>query len=133
RKEWLERLFDADGSCPRSTAAMGRREGLVQIEMDDVEVHLSRGRAAQDRVEVGAVVIEEAARVVDDLRDVEDVFFENPKGVRIRQHEGERLRSRGRLEGCEVDAYVLRGNLDEIEPEHSRRGGVRAVCGVGDN
>src|SRR5207247_3374218 len=61
RKEWLERLFDADGSGPRAPAAMGRREGLVQIEMDDVEVHFPRGCAAQDRVEVRAVVIEEAA------------------------------------------------------------------------
>src|SRR5256886_13388839 len=101
--------------------------------MDDVEIHFSRRRPAENRVEVRAVVVQETARVVDDLRDVQDVLFENSESVGIRQHEGERLRTRGRLERLEVDASVLRGNLDQIEPEHYRLRGIRAVCGVGDD
>src|SRR5207244_6644094 len=59
RQERLEWFLHADGSGPRSAAAMWRREGLVQIEMDDVEVHLAGRGAAQDRVEVRPVVVEQ--------------------------------------------------------------------------
>src|SRR5206468_761400 len=56
REERLEWFPDADGPGPRSSAAVGRREGLVQVEVDDVEIHFARRRAAQDGVEVRAVV-----------------------------------------------------------------------------
>src|SRR5207245_9761005 len=52
RQERLERFLHADGSGARSASAMGRREGLVQIEMDDIEVHVAGRGAAEDRVEV---------------------------------------------------------------------------------
>src|SRR5437879_12804647 len=109
---------------------MGRREGLVQIEMDDVEVHLAGRGAAQDRVEVRAVVVEQAARVVHDLGDVQDVFFKDPKGVRIRQHEGERLRTGGGLARFQVDPTIFRRDLDQVEYEHPGRRWVRTVRGV---
>ena len=105
---------------------MWRREGLVQIEMDDVEVHLAGRGAAQDRVEVRPVVVEQAARVVHELGDVQNVFFEDPKGVRIRQHEGERLRTGRGLERFQVDPTIFRRNLDQVESEHPGGGGVRA-------
>src|SRR5207244_13571651 len=111
RQERLEWFLHADGSGPRSAAAMWRREGLVQIEMDDVEVHLAGRGAAQDRVEVRPVVVEQAARVVHELGDVQNVFFEDPKGVRIRQHEGERLRTGGGLERFQVDPTIFRRDL----------------------
>src|SRR2546428_822545 len=98
REERLEGLFHADGAGPGTPASVGRRERLVEIEMDDVEVHLPGGRAAQDRVEVRAVVVEEAAGIVDDLSNLEHVLLEDPEGVRVREHERERLIARGRLE-----------------------------------
>src|SRR5437879_12736034 len=41
RQERLEWYLHADGSGSRAAAAMGRREGLVQIEMVHAEVRLA--------------------------------------------------------------------------------------------
>src|SRR6266581_585828 len=71
--------------------------------------------------------------VVHDLRDVQDMFLEDSERVRIRQHEGERLRTGGGRERLQVDPTIFRRNLDQVESEHPGRGGVRAVCRVGND
>src|SRR3954471_2000609 len=48
-------IRDGDGPRPRPAAAVRLREGLVQVEVDDVEAHVAGPRDAHDRVEVGAV------------------------------------------------------------------------------
>ena len=76
-----------DRAGSRSAAAVGGGEGLVQVEVDDVEAHVARADNAEDRVQVGAVVVEEPAGVVDHLGDLDDVFFEQAEGVRVREHD----------------------------------------------
>src|SRR5207253_3734032 len=66
RQERFERLPDTDRTRTGTAPAVGRREGLVEVEVDDVEVHPAGGRPAEDRVEVRAVVVQEAARGMDD-------------------------------------------------------------------
>src|SRR5437762_14275708 len=73
RQERLERLPDADRTRTGTAPAVGRRDGLVEAEVDDVEVHLARGRPPEDRVEVRAVVVQEAARGVEGAGDLEEV------------------------------------------------------------
>src|SRR5713226_9727235 len=89
RKERFQGFLDADGTGTRATSSVRSREGLMEVEVHDVEVHLSGGRATEDRVEVRPVVIEEAARVVDDLGDLEHMVLEDPERVGIREHERE--------------------------------------------
>src|SRR5207247_8905684 len=99
-------VSNAGRARPRTSAGMGGREGLGQVEVDDVQIYFARRRAAQDGVEVRAVVVQEATRVVHDLRNVQDMLFEDPEGVRIRQHEGECLRTGRGLARVQIDASV---------------------------
>ena len=66
RQERQQALADADRARARTAAAVRRRERLVQVHVDDVEAHVARAHLAEDRVEVGAVVVQQPARLVHD-------------------------------------------------------------------
>ena len=63
-QERHEPLDDAHRSGPRPSPAVGRRERLVGVDVHDVETHVPRPAPAHDRVQVRAVVVDEAADVV---------------------------------------------------------------------
>ena len=63
------------------------REGLVQIEVHDIEAHVAGPRDADQRVEVRTVVVEERTGVVRQLRDLQDVLLEDSERVRVGQHD----------------------------------------------
>ena len=56
---------------------MRRGEGLVQVHVDRVEAHVAGTDLAQDRVEVGAVVVQQAAGVVHQRGDFDDPALED--------------------------------------------------------
>ena len=66
---------------------MGDRKGLVEVHVDDVEPHVPWPGDAEDRIEVGAVVVREGRRVVDRLSQFGDVLLEQAEGVRVGQHD----------------------------------------------
>ena len=112
----------------RTAAAVRRREGLVQVHVDDIEAHVTRAHLAEDGVEVGAVVVQQAARIVDDLRHFLDAALEHAAGGRIGQHDARGVRTHGRLERLDVDvAFVVDGNLLHHAAAHGGGGGVGAV------
>ena len=55
--------------------------------MDDVEAHVAGPGDPEDRVEVGPVVVKEPTHFVDRRGQVGDVFFEQPEGVRVGEHD----------------------------------------------
>ena len=61
REERDERLGHADGTGARPSPAVRGRERLVGVDVHDVEPHVARPAAAEDRVQVRAVVVDEAA------------------------------------------------------------------------
>jgi hypothetical protein len=63
------------------------REGLVQVDVDDVEAHVPGPRDPAHGVQVRAVVVQKRSGFVEDLRDLLDVLVEEPECGRIRQHE----------------------------------------------
>ena len=67
RKERDERVADPDGSRARAAAAVGRREGLVQVDVHDIDAEIRRPHAADDSVEIGAVAVEIGAHRVHGL------------------------------------------------------------------
>ena len=71
----------------RSAAAMRGRERLVQVDVHRIDAEIARPRLADDRVEVCAVAVEIGACVMHRLGDPDDLPFEQPAGVRIRQHD----------------------------------------------
>src|SRR3954447_14717985 len=72
RQERQQARSDADRARTRASAAVRRRKRLMQIDMDDVKAHVAWPHLAENRVEIGAVVVQEATGVVHDLADVED-------------------------------------------------------------
>ena len=122
----------ATGPAAGPAAAVRLRERLVQVEVDDVEAHVAGPRAADDRVQVRAVVVEERAGVVEDPRHLLDPLVEEPERRRVRQHQPRRplVHLRAQVVEVEVAARVGR-DLLELVAGHRHARGVRAVRGVG--
>ena len=122
-----------DRADARAAAAVRDAEGLVQVEVRDVAAELARLGVAEQRVEVGAVDVDLAAVVVDDLAQVGDGVLVGAVRRRVGHHD------RGQVVGVrlalgaqvvEVDRPVV-GGLDHHHPHagHHRRRGVGAVRG----
>ena len=127
-----QKVLAADRARTGATAAMRRGEGLVQVRVDAVEAHVARADDAHDGVEVRAVVVAQSARVVDDLRDLEDVLVENADRVRIREHQSRRVGTDGGAQRVEIDAAIRAGgDVHHLIAAHGGGGGVRSVGGVG--
>src|ERR671931_472569 len=71
-----EPLGDPDRPRPRPSPTVGGGEGLVGVDVDDVEPHVARPAPAEDRVEVRPVVVHESADPMDHLGDRLDVLLE---------------------------------------------------------
>jgi len=110
------------------------RERLVDVVVHHVEPHVAGATAAEQGVEVRAVVVEESARVVHDVGDLRDVALEEPDRVRVGQHERGGVVADGRLKRLDVDSPVVAGwEFDHVVAR--QRGGreVRPVRGGGDH
>ena len=59
----------------------------MEVDVDDVEPHVAGPRVAHDRVQVGAVVVQGAARVADHPGDLGDVLVEQAERVRVGEHQ----------------------------------------------
>jgi len=53
----------------------------------DVDAHVSRAGDALDRIHVGAVEVDEAAALMNDLAHLGDVLLEETERARIRDHQ----------------------------------------------
>ncbi len=112
-------------------AAVGLGEGLVEVEVDDVEAHVAGPRDPHHRVEVRAVVVERGADAVDDVGDLLDVRVEHAERVRVGEHQAGDALVGLRAQVVEVDAAVVVGReLDHLEARHRDRRRVGAVRGV---
>ena len=87
RQERRQRVADHDGAGAGTAAAVRRAERLVRVEVDDVEAHVAGPADAEHRVGVGAVVVEQAAGLVDQAGDLDDVLVEQAEGVGVGEHE----------------------------------------------
>jgi hypothetical protein len=132
RQEGLDPLGDRDRPRPRAAAAVRLAEGLVQVDVDDVEAHVAGPRVAHHRVEVGAVVVEGAARLVDQPGDLGDVLVEDAERVGVGQHQAGDVVVDLRPQVVHLDpAALVGGDLDDLVAGHRHRGGVGPVRGVG--
>ena len=131
RQERHQVLADADRADAGAAAAVRDAEGLVQVEVADVGAEPARLGQPDHRVEVGAVDVDLAARVVHGAADLLDVDLEHPVRRRVGQHD------RGQPLGVLVDlgvqvgdvdvAGLVAGDDDDPHAGHDRAGGVRAV------
>ena len=134
RHVFPQEFLAADCASAGAAAAVRGRKGLVQVGVDAVEAHIAGTDNAHDSVQVCAVVVAKAARVVDDLRDLEDVRIEDADGVGVREHQTCRIGADSRTQRVEVNAaLVVRLDVDDLIAAHGSRRGVRAVGRVGND
>ena len=86
-------LTHADRARARPAAAMRRGKGLVQIHVEHVEAHIARPYAAEDGVEIGAVVVKQTACAVHELGDLLDLPLEHAARGRVGHHQTGGLRT----------------------------------------
>jgi len=100
--------------------------------VDDVEAHVAGTGVAHDGVEVGAVVVEGAAGLVDQAGDLGDVLVEEAERVGVGQHQAGDLLGDLGAEVVHLDPTALVGrHLHDLVTGHRHRGRVGAVGGVG--
>ena len=112
----------------RPAAAMGRGEGLVQIDVHGVDAEIAWAHPADDGVKVGPVTVEIGARLVGQARDFHDVALEQAAGVGVGNHDGGDVRAELGGEVGEIDPAVLGlGDLLHLVADKGGGGGVGAV------
>ena len=96
--------------------------------MDAVKAHVAGADNTHDRVEVRTVVIAQAARLVDDLRDLKNVLVKNTDGIRVREHQARGVGADCRAQRVQIDTAVRAGgDVHDLIAAHGSRGRVRAM------
>ena len=131
RREGAERLREHHWPRTRPAAAMRSREGLVQVDVHRIDAEIARTHAPDDRVEIGAVAIDEPARRMHRVRDHAHVALEQAASVGVGDHHARHVGAESRDQLLGIDAAVGgRGYvLDAIARERRGRriGAVRAL------
>ena len=70
---------------------MRRGEGLVKVDVHDVEAHIAGTASTQHGVQVGAVVVHQAASIVNQLGNLWDARLKETECVGIGHHHGGNL------------------------------------------
>ena len=105
----------------------------MQVEVDHVKAGVAGAHLAQDGIGVGAVIVQEAAGIMDDLCNLGDIDVKESQGVGVGQHQGGDGIVHLGPEVFQADAAVAVGlDLDDGHAQHGRAGWVGAVGRVGD-
>ena len=103
----------------------------MQVHVDHVESHVAGADLAQDRVQVRAVVVQQAAGLVHDARHLDDLVLEHAERGRIGEHDPGGRRPNRALERVEIHVAVLVArDLLHAAAAHRGGGGIRAVGGL---
>ncbi len=120
----------------RPAAAVRNAERLVQVEMADVAAEVAEAGVAEQRVEVRAVDVDLATRVVHRGGDGDDLVLVDAVGRRVRDHQGREgvgVRRDLGAKVVEVDVAELVGrDDDDAHAGEDGRRGVGAVRGLRD-
>ena len=104
----------------------------MQVHVDDVEPHVPGAHLAEDRVQVGAVVVKEAAGLVHDARHLLDVPLEHPERGGVGEHDAGGLRADRGAQRLELDVAVrIHRDLAHHAAAHGRGRRIGAVRGLG--
>ena len=71
---------------------MGRREGLVKVDVHGIDPQIAGPDPADDGIKVGAVAVKEGALRMSCLGNRDDLVFEQTAGVGVRYHHRRHIR-----------------------------------------
>ena len=131
RQKLLQKCLAAHRTAAGTAAAVGRGEGLVQVQVHAVKAHVAGTGMAHHRVQVGAVVVAQAACLVDNSGDFQNVRVKQAQRVGVGQHQAGGIGADGGFQGIQIHAALGVGrHRHHGEACHRRRGRVGAVGGI---
>ena len=83
--------LDADRTHAGATTAVRNTEGLVQVHVRHVSTNIGRTGQTHLRIQVGAIHVNLAAVLVNNLANFANTFFVHPMGRRIGDHQAGQL------------------------------------------
>ena len=117
---------------PRPAAAVGRTEGLVQVQMANVKPQVAQPGPPQQGVHIGPVAVHQPAAVVDNPAHFQYVPVEQPQGAGQRNHHAGEVVVGQFPQGGQVGVAVSVGrDGHHIKAGHGGRCRIRAVGAVG--
>ena len=132
-EEGHKKIFYAHSAGTGAASSVRGGKGLVQVEVYHVEAHIARTRDPHHGVEVGAVVVVQAARLVDNAGDFQNVFVKQSQRVGICEHQSGGVGACGLAQRVEVHTAVRRGwHIDHFESRHGGGGWIGAMGRVRD-
>ena len=85
---FLQTLTNTHRTSAWTTTAMRRRERLVQVDVHHVETHIARATGTKHRVQVGTIVVHQAASLMNQLGNLRDARLEQAQRIRVGHHHG---------------------------------------------
>ena len=76
---------------------MWRRERFVQVDVHRIDAEITGANAADNRVEIRAIAIDQSAGRVHGVRDFFHVWLEQPARIRIGNHNTGHISTKPRL------------------------------------
>ena len=103
----------------------------MQIHVDHVESHVARFDLAHDRVQIGTVVVEQPACVMNDLGDLQYLSFKYAQSGRIGQHQTGGPRPHCLPQGIQVHVPIGTGRyFPDLVAAHGCGSRVGAMGGI---
>ena len=116
-----------------AAAAVRGGKSLVQVHVDDIEAHVTGAYLAENGVEVGAIVIEQAAGFVDSFGYGFDLPFEHAAGAGVGHHQAGGLGATGGFQGFQIHVTIFtHRHFTDLVATHDGGGRVGAVGGFRD-
>ena len=82
----LQTFAYADRTRTGTAATVRCRECLVQVDVHNVESHISRTASAEHRVEVSSIIIHQTAALVNEALNLRNLTLEETKSVGVGHH-----------------------------------------------
>ena len=126
-------LRHAHRAASGTAASVRSAEGLVKVQVQDIEAHVARTYLAEQRVHIGAVVVEQAAAFVHQGSYLAYFLLEEAEGVRVGHHNAGDVGTEQGLQVFHVHETVGTGlHHHYLQAAHSCAGRIGAVGAVGD-
>ena len=133
-EELLQTFTHSHRTTARTATTMRSGERLVQVDVHDVKSQVARTALAQHWVEVGTVVVHQAASLVHELGNLGDVVLKDTQSVGVGHHHAGDVLIEKRFQVLNIDSTIGTAlNNHYLKATHGSTGGVGAMSAVGDD
>ena len=130
----LQSFSYANRTASRTSTAMRCGEGLVQIDVHDIEAHVARTAHAEHGVEVGSVVVHQTATIVHQSCYLWNLGFEDTQGVGVGHHHAGNIIAKQWFQVLNIHRTIGSTlHLHNLQTAHRSRSWISAVGRVGND